>query len=784
VRKDSWNRPGFVLGRLLLLLLLFPLWGPSLAVPLRGVQAEGEPEVDWRKQAEAAGLPASAIRILAEKKVLIGGPSFPQIFSAYGGSLPQFITSDSVLRAYNVLFEESLGRIEGARARALPAILRSILERLPTAIPPDAELEVDAAAVAASVRRAQITIGTALRLLGEDISDASEDVRKVIEEETRLVEAGEGMRRLPWLGASADPRDVLDYDRFRPRGFYVETERLARFFRAIAWLQDVPFHIQREGDLLTVVVLQNVFGRGGDRDPALQEAEWTCSTFVGQASRFLGSGGEPSVFEHRGSLFLDGTKNAFLRDHPDLDDDTRWDADLVVHVLPRIETPDSRLLGGLFEARVRASSLRPLPGGIDLVAALGSEWARAWRLQDLGDAACLPEAWPRLQEGDDLFGRYLRTLSLLVDAPDAAAPALFRGEAWAAKSANTVLAGWAQIRHAWALGAMDDVGYFCDGPVPSGWVEPDPTFFGGLLDLAIATEALLRDAGAFDAKLAVLERFEDVRDFIAAVARLDREGVLDAGYGPFREALGTRLDRVHAKYVRRSSGWARRSASEELRVAFEEERVAFEEEGADHSEEACHRFKRAVMRDEAVLAQQDLDAFEEKCRNDPAWPSRTHDLLRLQERWEKLQRILHRLEALSVKELRGRPFDASDETFIRGYAAALAVPMLYDGNAYDAPPPDRPPVASVFAARSPNAVSRPDLPAQIVHAGTGMPCAIYVLWPHEGREVLCRGGVMPYREVVAPRRLTDQAWAKRLLSDEAPEPPPWLSPITVSPPKK
>ena len=46
--------------------------------------------------------------------------TFKQVFSAYIGSpLPVFVTSDSVLNAYHVLLEESIRRMETARARDL-----------------------------------------------------------------------------------------------------------------------------------------------------------------------------------------------------------------------------------------------------------------------------------------------------------------------------------------------------------------------------------------------------------------------------------------------------------------------------------------------------------------------------------------------------------------------------------------------------------------------------------------------------------------------------------------
>ncbi len=56
-------------------------------------------------------------------------------------------------------------------------------------------------------------------------------------------------------------------------------------------------------------------------------------------------------------------------------------------------------------------------------------------------------------------------------------------------------------------------------------------------------------------------------------------------------------------------------------------------------------------------------------------------------------------------------------------------------------------------------------------------------FPWNGREILCRGAVLPYHELSGGTRLTDDAWLERL--DEAiPEAPAWLRPILSDQPVK
>ena len=54
-----------------------------------------------------------------------------------------------------------------------------------------------------------------------------------------------------------------------------------------------------------------------------------------------------------------------------------------------------------------------------------------------------------------------------------------------------------------------------------------------------------------------------------------------------------------------------------------------------------------------------------------------------------------------------------------------------------------------------------------------------MLYPYEGREVLCTGSVMSYYEYWERDRLTDDEWKAKLDSPAAPPPPDWLAPFVA-----
>jgi hypothetical protein len=53
--------------------------------------------------------------------------------------------------------------------------------------------------------------------------------------------------------------------------------------------------------------------------------------------------------------------------------------------------------------------------------------------------------------------------------------------------------------------------------------------------------------------------------------------------------------------------------------------------------------------------------------------------------------------------------------------------------------------------------------------GVARPRTLYLLYPHEGRDVLTQGAVLPYREFNSKERLTDAEWTA-LLDRGGPEP--------------
>src|SRR5262245_61321672 len=76
---------------------------------------------DWRTLA-AKHVKPGQVEALASQKFVVGDETYKQAFTPYLYSdVPVFVTTDSLLNAFHVLFEESIYRLEKANAARLPA---------------------------------------------------------------------------------------------------------------------------------------------------------------------------------------------------------------------------------------------------------------------------------------------------------------------------------------------------------------------------------------------------------------------------------------------------------------------------------------------------------------------------------------------------------------------------------------------------------------------------------------------------------------------------------------
>ena len=740
---------------------------------------------DWRAQAKAEGLSDDDVARLASTKLLVAGCEYRQVFEPYiNSNVPTFVTADSVLNAYHVLFEESVVRLERAQAARLPSVLRPMWDGIPDAAK---RLDLPSESIDDAVLRARVLVGTALRLLGEPTPGAPDDVAKKIDAEAARVLRAEGRLRPEWLGAPDAGFPFLDYGRFAPRGFYVRDERLKAYFRAVSWLQAVPLRVHQEREVLTALLLAESMQRDGD-----SRATAAYGAFVGVWATALGTRGDISLPTSVSRPQRPWTKSdvddfasACARRWFDGVPEPRVAAPTVadaagplvdplhgrepgLRVIPAVDLPD----GELFDRCCAPSAKPAYPTGLLVAAALGGAFARGEALRGrdaattarIGDAfdamsqafraADAPDTDPFVEQftgarHDDLYAAYLRCISALLDPPEPDAPPLFASAAWQAKSTNAALAGWAQLRHTWVLQARESADYGSAEDVAAGFVEPDPEFFTRLADLSASSAEFFETSGGFDTSLDRRELLWSLADYAAHLRGPD--GLMATNDLPRNVAHAALQASYVVHHLGGSNPFSPGAARKEATIAGE-----------------------LAILDDAIARLGGDAPLPPKLAECVAW-----NVPPFRATWRYLERTCRRLESMAQKQLRGLPWSETDAAYLHDFGHVLARAMFYGGNAYASPRDDAPRATSVYAW-----LGNPEAPAYF-QAAIARPRSLFVLYPWKGGDVLCRGAVMPYREFVRDKRLTDDEWRALLDSKDAPPAPEWMAPITAPvPPAK
>jgi hypothetical protein len=701
--------------------------------------------------------------LLARNKFVIAEPTYRQVFEAYVvdrkvGALPYFITSDSILNGYHVLYEESIVRLEQANALALRRGLSAVWQQLKKEsrlFPGDLKL------LEAARRRAQVVVGTALVLGGEKAGGAGDAVTAQIAAETEKVIAAKGPAVLDWLTTEpAEKQAKVDYRRMKPRGFYTRSQRLSGYFRATSYLQSVPFYFDQDEDLVAVMLVgeglqlrDNVFHGKSENNPFLVRLDQIFQQLVGPRADPGLIDLEDMVENKEWDLSKDDLKT--IRDHlrgrllsigetrtRDLANGADEAPRIAIRVMPARMVPEAPMFAATTDPRNIPN--RAMPSGLEVGVAIGSTHAeglqqgKSWEAvveriknnhRDLAN-----------EHSPGIYPVYLATLAALLADAEHDVPPFMHGDAWKTKQVQTALAGWAQLRHTWQLQAKESMSLFGGPPKTSGFVEPVPEFYSRLGALAAETRELMIKYDALGPNLdKIAERLR------AAIAALEKANISKRGAKGWKSLPGEIKGAVSWYSV--ESHWTK----EEMNDA-DWEKLAI----------AClPEWKAQLAQVEAGQKPGDVTV--------EVFGSTGDDLRRP---WDLLIETCRSLELLSHKQLRGVDFSDREKKIIEDYGKTLGTIMLHEGDAFLTPRDTAPRIADVHLSAA---------TGEVLEVGIGRPKSIYVLYPWKGKEVLCRGAVLPYYEFSSKERLTDEQWLKKLDRADAPALPVWTGRIVAQP---
>jgi hypothetical protein len=700
-------------------LALLAAFLPNLTLSLAGAPAESDLTLKDQEQ-------------LQRDKVLVIDRSYKQIFSPYvDGGMPAFVTSDSVLNAWHVLFEESVANAEERLALALPRALDLTLAGLQSAPGDMKSEEYDRA-----VEYARIVVGTATKLAGGSWS-GGQKMDAIIEEEVRWVEGAHGLRLPPWL-PQLENLTGIDYKVFKPGGFYTRSQRMQRYFRAVRWLQTIPFRLNRKDEMAAMALLVPAFCK---------------SATVLDIAEFRQSIGGTAADADVHMVICERPWNDPAEEFQKWQNEAKPGCKQMV-ILSASNTPDAKLF------LQTTNEQRPYPDGLEIAAWLGSPMALDLLKPVAGDDVVRQVVAHRIlldqkEYASKIYDDYLRCLALLLTPPEPDTPVFMKSSSWQRKSLNTALAGWAQLRHTWALQSKESMVLIPARELYPGFVEPNPEFFHRMYLLILKTEEAFDSLGALSFS----------PDFFAVEAReliplLEQQAEsIKQKIAPLVESTTPGGDIAYDDLIKLEDATR---PSDDLASRLEPfvgivkgiyvTSTGRKGIGVGKPDLALSGLREAA---DGKLSDKFLE-FDKSSKRRP-----------LKSRWKQLLEVCHELESLAHKQLRGIDQTEEEKKFIDSYGGILGGIMFYDGDSFFLPRDDAPRITTVF--------NRPG--GKCMLAGVGRPREIRVLYPWKGQEIECRGAVMPYHEFLSDQHLTDKEWLQCLDGKVSPELPKWLKPV-------
>lgn len=500
------------------------------SVPAYTVKADFSNVTNW---SDFKALPKPAQDLLAKNGFAVMAQEheleFYPIYEAnrYDG-IPNFVTTDSMLHNYHLLFNYALEKIEQDKFVPILNVLNQSM-------------------LAESIKQYELLKGTAWEnaakrnvgffAVGSKLLNAQVKIPAMIENEVKreleLIEAHEGMNISLVMGATED------YSQYVPRGHYDKTPALKAYFKSMMWYGRMQFPFFQEGKPLADNIYSSILitkALEQDNNLRLWNALFRPISFmVGRSDDVNYPELSPLTAKvYTGSYDLPAMAQN-TRAYDDLVDLLKTLPGPSINSMPTDIQPamtNFRFMGQRYvlDADIFQKLLsreRTMPKGLDIPAAFGSQEAEnileqmgekkiPGYAEDLAKVQGLVAKIARETWMENLYWGWLNVLRPLLDEAGAGYPSFMRNQAWTRKSLSTFLGSWTELKHDTILYAKQAYAEMGGGPQEPdkdarGYVEPNPVLYARLAGLAQMTREGLKNQGLLDEELEItLKNLEDM----------------------------------------------------------------------------------------------------------------------------------------------------------------------------------------------------------------------------------------------------------------------------------
>jgi hypothetical protein len=452
-------------------------------------------------------------------------PVYRQFYQLYEDGryeqTPAFVTTDSVLHVYHLMFDKLL---RTAESKYLIADAKNLTQAMLQITQGQYDALKGTPGEAAAARNLAY-FAVAARLIDPNAAVPG-PVSGPVTQELALIEAHDGIHD----SAIFTDDYKQDYSQFVPRGHYTRSEDLQRYFKAMMWYGQLTFRLRNASETQSALLLTAALEQNQQAAALWARIYEPTSFFVGTADDLTYRDYWPLIQQVAGASpspadLTDATKVAAFQEQakalaaPRVNsmfvwiDQDRTDQTKGLRFMGQRFTVDAYVLGQLIWREVGTEDQpRWLPKALDVPAAMGSQEAytildQAGETQYAKYPAQMDKVrnelagLPQSQWTENLYWSWLYTFFPLIQPQHGDGyPAFMRSAAWDRKELNTVAASWTELKHdtiLYAKQVMAEAGAGLPERV-KGYVEPYPDFYGRIAALIQMTQAGLSQRGLLD----------------------------------------------------------------------------------------------------------------------------------------------------------------------------------------------------------------------------------------------------------------------------------------------
>ena len=499
--------------------------------------------------------------------------NYPQLFQVYEKNdyydFPSFVTTDLFLQVYHLYFDCLLRKVEQEK---LSPVMEDFAQKMYQEMMAKAKTETDADMVDAALRNATFfAVASGLitglptpALPGKWMEMANKELKSINSYHDNFSE---------YLGYEMAP---FGYSLFRPRGHYTRTKELERYFRAMMWMQTAPFGTDSGDQLKAALLMAESIGTNKTLKKAYLSVFDPITYLMGVPDNIT----ILQVYDEMqrqhitaAQAIADPLKLGSLAEAIDRigDEQTRIrpkferSSHNKINLMPQRYQPDAEVLQEMVDYD-NETTLRDVPKGLDIFAAMGSSAAERILIDELNESKKWKDYTPMLNKMKKRMGeidwdacvsnKWVDAIYTNTQAP-AGAPYFMLTPQWDKKSLNASLASWAELKHDAILYAKQPMGAECGAggppePVVKGYVEPNVAFWTKAIALIDATKDVLSEYGLLTEEADDLsDQVKEEAEFLLEISKKELAGepVSEVEYSQI-ETIGASFENLSLALVK------------------------------------------------------------------------------------------------------------------------------------------------------------------------------------------------------------------------------------------